>query len=170
MTDELPADDAALIHAGRRALRELPDAPEWRVLQAEAIWRPLPAQAAPLLARVLAVLSFDSWVSPAPALRGVPAEDSRQLLFAAADHDIDLRLASADGAWTIEGQVLGPDASGKVEIGREGDAQPQVTPLDELGAFRCSGLAPGTVRVVLILASVRIELPALQLGANVRDG
>lgn len=115
MNPDLPPDDAALIRAGRRALRELPDAPEWLVLRAQAIWQPRPQPVPPLLTRVLAALSFDSWASPAPALRGATVAGARQFLFSAEGRDIDLRISAAGNAWSIEGHVLGPDEGGRSE-------------------------------------------------------
>lgn len=171
MNDDLSAEDAALMLAGRRALRALPDAPEWQVLQAEAIWRPLPAQPASLLARIQAVLSFDNWASPAPALRSAAAPGARQLLFTAEGRDIDLRLASTGDGWVLEGHVLGPGDGGTVELITSADsAPPRVLPLDELGSFRYDGLAAGTVHLRLCFAGDVVELPPVQLGATAPDG
>ena len=78
-----PPDDDTLLAAGRRALHELPDAPEWMILRAEALdsprARPEAALAPDLLRRVQALLSVDSWAGAAPVLRG--AAGTRQLLF-----------------------------------------------------------------------------------------
>jgi hypothetical protein len=170
MNDDPSADDAALILAGRRALSALPDAPEWRVLQAEAIWRPLPARPASLLARIRAVLSFDSWASPAPALRSAAAPGARQLLFTAEGRDIDLRLASAGDGWVLEGHVLGPGDGGTVELTSADSEPPRVLPLDELGSFRYDGLAAGTVHLRLCFTGEEVELPPVQLGTTTPDG
>ena len=71
MTADPDADDATLMATARRARRELPDAPEWLILRAEALALPR-AQAAPSLRqRLQALLSVDSWAgTPALALRG----------------------------------------------------------------------------------------------------
>ena len=109
-----PAEDDDLLAAGRRALRELPDAPEWMILRAEALGAPraAPAAAPSLLRRVQAALSVDSWAGAVPVLRG--AAGTRQLLFSAAEYDVDLRIAPAGQAWSIAGQVLGPDDAAQV--------------------------------------------------------
>lgn len=173
MNDDLPADDAALLRAGRRALRELPDAPEWLVLRAQALWQPLPRQAPPLLARVLARLSFDSWASPAPALRGSAEPGARQWLFNAEGRDIDLRIrriAATGETWSIEGHVLGPDEGGQAEVESVGDAPMQAAALDDLGAFRFDGLGAGPCRLTLRFADASIELPPIDLGPSKADG
>jgi hypothetical protein len=169
MTDDPSAQDAELIRAGRRALRELPDAPEWRILRAEAIFRAVAPQSAPLLDRVIAVLSFDSWASPAPALRGGQVPGGRQLLFTAADYDIALRLTPASGTWAIEGQVLGPGAADSAVCERDDGAPPRQAPIDELGTFRFEGLAPGSIRLAVRLGSMHLELPALGLDVSTPD-
>ena len=56
-----PPDDEGLLAAGRRALRELSDAPEWMILRAEALGVPRVQRAPSLFKRVQALLSVDSW-------------------------------------------------------------------------------------------------------------
>ena len=85
-----PPDDEGLLAAGRRALRELTDAPEWMILRAEALGVPRVQRAPSLFKRVQALLSVDSWAGAMPALRGVAG--TRQMLFSAAEHDLDLRV------------------------------------------------------------------------------
>jgi len=169
MNDDLPAEDSALIRAGRDTLRELPDAPEWMVLRAQAVWRPRSLRTPPLVARLLAVLSFDSWAAPAPALRGSAEPGSRQWLFSAEGRDIDLRMAPAGNAWSIEGQVLGPDDGGLVEVECAGGAPLQKATIDDLGAFRLDGLVPGPCHVTLHFGATSVELPPLHLGPPPAD-
>lgn len=161
-----PADDDDLLAAGRRALRELPDAPEWMILRAEALGAPraAPAAAPSLLRRVQAALSVDSWAGAVPVLRG--AAGTRQLLFSAAEYDVDLRIAPAEQAWSIAGQVLGPDDAAQVLLtGPEGVAGPAQS-LDELGGFHIDGLAAGRYRLELQLADRVIELPPVDVGPD----
>ncbi|MCW5611649.1 MAG: hypothetical protein KIS83_13365 [Rubrivivax sp.] len=161
-----PADDDDLLAAGRRALRELPDAPEWMILRAEALGAPraAPAAAPSLLRRVQAALSVDSWAGAVPVLRG--AAGTRQLLFSAAEYDVDLRIAPAEQAWSIAGQVLGPDDAAQVLLtGPDGVARP-ARPLDELGGFHIDGLAAGRYRLELQLADRVIELPPVDVGPD----
>lgn len=133
-----PADDDDLLAAGRRALRELPDAPEWMILRAAA--------------------------GALPVLRG--AAGTRQLLFSAAEYDVDLRIAPAEQAWSIAGQVLGPDDAAQVLLtGPDGVARP-AQPLDELGGFHIDGLAAGRYRLELQLADRVIELPPVDVGPD----
>lgn len=169
MNDDLPAEDAALIRAGRDALRELPDAPEWMVLRAQAVWRPRALQTSPLAARLLAVLRFDSWASPALALRGSAQTVARQCLFSAEGRDIDLRMAAVGDTWSIEGQVLGLDDGGRVEVESTGGAPLHVATIDEFGGFRLDGLVPGPCHVSLHFGSASIELPLLHVGPAPAD-
>jgi hypothetical protein len=173
MTVENFPDDAALIAAARRARRELPDAPEWLVLRAEAIAdaRPQAAPAASLRQRLQALLSVDSWAgAPALALRSGADAAARQLLFTAGGTDVDLRLAPAGTLWRLRGQVLGPDESGEVEIDGPPLPAPLRQALDAMGSFELGDLPAGEYRLTLRLASGDIELPPLTLAAPAADG
>lgn len=162
-----PPDDDGLLAAGRRALRELSDAPEWMMLRAEALGAPQAARAPSLLKRVQALLSVDSWAGAVPALRG--AAGTRQMLFSAAEHDLDLRVLPQEAGWALEGQVLGPDEAVQVHLTRpDGQALPP-QPLDELGGFRIDGLAAGRYTVELHFADTVVELPPLDIGDTATD-
>jgi hypothetical protein len=160
------ATDADLLQLGRRALRELPDAPAWLVHRAEALWRapiaPAPTFAARATAALRAVLSFDSFAMPVPAVRS--AADERQLLFVAGAFDIDLRLRAHAGGWAASGQVLGPAEGGRLEFAPASGGPPtRSVAIDELGAFEIGSLAAGEWHVWLDAAGVRVELPPLSL-------
>lgn len=162
-----PPDDEGLLAVGRRALRELSDAPEWMILRAEALGAPQVARAPSLLKRVQALLSVDSWAGAVPALRG--AAGTRQMLFSAAEHDLDLRVLPAEAGWALEGQVLGPDEAVQVRLTRpDGQVLPP-QPLDELGGFRIEGLAAGRYRLELQFADTLVELPPLDIGNPATD-
>lgn len=162
-----PSDDEDLLAAGRRALRELSDAPEWMILRAEALGAPKVTPAPSLRRRVQALLSVDSWAGAVPALRG--AAGSRQMLFSAAEHDLDLRLLPQEAGWALEGQVLGPDEAVQVCLTRpDGQALPP-QPLDELGGFRIEHLAAGRYTLELQFADSVVELPPLDIGDAATD-
>ncbi|MBK6786760.1 MAG: carboxypeptidase regulatory-like domain-containing protein [Betaproteobacteria bacterium] len=162
-----PPDDEGLLAAGRRALRELTDAPEWMILRAEALGVPRVQRAPSLFKRVQALLSVDSWAGAMPALRG--AAGTRQMLFSAAEHDLDLRVLPLEAGWALEGQVLGPDEAVQVQVTRpDGQALPP-QPLDELGGFRIEGLAAGRYRLELQFADTVVELPPLDIGTAATD-
>ena len=159
-----------------RRAAALPDAPDALVRAAIDL---IPVRAAPTLAqvarsaarRVLASLAFDSWVpTPTLAVRSLPS-DTRQMLFSALGRDIDLRIAPAVGAFSVTGQVLGPDHAGAVELMREGgdDADattPRIAQLDDLGEFRLDGLTAGTYKLTLRVADADIELPPIDIGRS----
>lgn len=152
-----------------RLLREavaLPDAPPALVQRAIALWSTRPAGTPSLLRRIAAALAFDSWAQPA-ALAGVraPRSATRHLLFSAEGRDIDLRIAPAGDAFTLAGQVLGPDEAGEIELAASSGGAARREPLDALGEFRIEGVAPGEYRLALRLGADEIELPAVTVGA-----
>lgn len=158
-----------------RQAQALPDAPEALIRAAIDAWpgvaarRPLAAlQAAAegLLQQISAVLSFDSWATPALAsgLRSTAA-DTRHLLFSAQGRDIDLRLLPEGAEFALVGQVLGPDDSGWVELTPE--AAPEAArrvALDDMGEFRLPAVAAGRHQLVLRLGQDLITLPPLDVG------
>jgi hypothetical protein len=162
-----PPDDEGLLAAGRRALRELSDAPEWMILRAEALGALQVTRAPSLLKRVQALLSVDSWAGAVPALRG--AAGTRQMLFSAAEHDLDLRVLPLEAGWALEGQVLGPDEAVQVRLTHPDGQVPPPQALDELGGFRIEGLAAGRYRLELQFADKVVELPPLDIGTTATD-
>lgn len=170
MNDDLSAEDAALMLAGRRALRALPDAPEWQVLRAEAIWRPLPAQPASASRADTGRAQLRQLGFPAPALRSTAAPGARQLLFTAEGRDIDLRLASAGNGWGARRPCARARRRRDGGTHERRQRAARVLPLDELGSFRYDGLAAGTVHLRLCFAGEEVELPPVQLGTTAPDG
>lgn len=161
MSNDPWSDDETLLAAGRRALRELPDAPSAAIRRAQAIGRGAPG----VLDRIQAWLKIDSWATPLPAMRSGGAEQ-RQLLFSADARDIDLRLTRADSGWALDGQVLGPCDSASLCVQRVGAAPHWVT-LDELGAFHLNDLADGSYDVILYVDTDRVEFAQIDLGPRV---
>jgi len=118
------------------------------------------------LRRVVAVLSFDSWAQPAPALgmRSLKAP-TRHLLFSAEGRDIDLRIAPAARAFALTGQILGPDETGSVELAEIGGGAPaRSVALDALGEFRIDDLERGRYVVTLRMGGDEIVLPEVDVG------
>jgi hypothetical protein len=137
-----PTDDelGALIGRSLRLLKE--EVPSWATQRALDAWR-APAPAAPgVLARLTALLRYDSWQhgTPAVALRsggGAP----RQLLYAVGAHDIDLRVQAEPGAagrYEITGQVLGPATQGTAAWLADGAPRPPMPCLWTTWANSCS--------------------------------
>lgn len=156
--------DDELAAAARRAVQALPDAPASWVQRAIDLV-PVESLVTQALRRLQAVLSFDSWAQPAPALGMRSAGDElRHLLYSVEGRDIDLRIAPAAGGWSLVGQVLGPDDSGVAELAPAGGEAPHQAALDDMGEFRIDGLASGRYVLTLRLAGDEILLPALEVG------
>jgi len=164
--------DDALLHELRRAVDALPDAPAALQRAAIDLWpatprRGLAAGAAALVRRIVGELSFDNWVAPAHAhgMRSARAP-TRHLLFSAEGRDIDLRIVPGTGAFSIAGQVLGPDEAGSVELvadGAFGTARRQAV-LDALGEFHIDDVAAGTYVMTLRLSRDEIVLTSIAVG------
>lgn len=163
--------DEALARLTVRSVQALPDAPEWLVESAIAMWR-APA-AAPLAAtglgrRIAAVLGFDSWAAtPTLALRSA-SPGQRQWLFSADERDIDLRVAPAAGSanlFILSGQLLGPGDDLVVSVVQGGAGEVVATP-DSFGEFRLGPLGAGRYSLTLQVAGDRIELPEIDVGGE----
>lgn len=116
-----------------------------------------------LLRRIVAALTFDSSkAAPAFAVRSGQAA-SRQLLFEAEGHDLDLRFLPQGEEWVVAGQVLGSGcAGGHVELrGETGSAAAELNGLCE---FKLSAVPSGSYRLRLRLEDVEVEVPQLELG------
>jgi hypothetical protein len=116
-----------------------------------------------MLRRIVAALSFDSLkAAPAFGVRSGQAT-SRQLLFEAEGHDLDLRFLPQGEEWVVAGQVLGSGcAGGHVELlGETGSA---ATELNDLCEFKLSAVPSGSYRLRLRLEGVEVEVPQLELG------
>jgi len=161
-----PADpDAALADALARS-RVLQDAPEPVIQRAIDLFatRARPATAAPaaatpgLLRRLVAVLGFDSQ-NLAPQAVGLRSAGggARQLLFSTEGRDIDLRIAPGLLGWQVSGQVLGPDASGRVTL-RCGEFEAEQA-WNELAEFRFDAVPGGRCQVVLRADDWELALP-----------
>ena len=164
--------DEELTSLARRSLA-LPDAPAALVQAAIDLWPraadgKVKAAVQRALARVSAMLTFDSWAAPAVALgmRSVPS-DIRHLLYSAQGRDVDVRISPAAGSFAVTGQILGPDDTGSVELALAGDDQshePRVAALDPFGEFRLDEVSPGTYVLTLRLSSEEIVLPPINVG------
>ncbi|MDQ6618148.1 MAG: hypothetical protein M3Z31_00370 [Pseudomonadota bacterium] len=156
----------------------LEDAPEHVVKAAIGLWRVQPAKAhtvRTLMERAVAALTFDSWATPSLAfgVRNAPSE-TRQMLFSAEGRDIDLRITPAARGFAISGQILGPDASGNVELLRVGDdslvaTQPHdAVDVDDIGEFHLADVAAGRYQLILRVPDAEIELPLFEVGERHR--
>lgn len=161
---DAPDPDADLAAALVRS-RVLEDAPEAVIRRALDLFPARPRAAAPApgpLRRLVAVLGFDS-AAQAPQALGLRAGGSglRQMLFTAEGRDVDLRLAPGPGGWRLSGQVLGPDAAGRIEL-RCGAFHAEQA-WNELAEFHLDGLPEGQCHIVLHGDGWALELPPLQI-------
>lgn len=167
--------DDEFVRQVRRAVEQLPDAPEaW---QRAAIgqwpqgssWSEVVAAGQALVGAVWATLRFDSWSSSGLAL-GMRSGRSatRHLLFSAEGRDVDLRIAPQHGHYVLNGQILGPDETGRIELLPVGTpsttARPLAGSLDALGEFRLEGVEPGRYQLRLTLGTATIVVPELDVG------
>ena len=152
-----------------QAVRALPDAPVAWQRAAMAQWTTVALKNAvqSVVRRVAAVLTFDSWATPALAqgMRSLRSP-TRHLLFTAQGRDIDLRIAPVAETFSVAGQILGPDDVGSIELAvqRGDDRAAHVTHLDALGEFRIDGVRGGTYVLTLRMGADEIVLPAVEVG------
>lgn len=163
-----PADPDAVLADALARSRVLQDAPETVIQRAIDVFatrtRPVAAVAAPpagALRRLVAVLGFDS-ATLTPQAAGLRSSGSamRQMLFSADGRDVDLRIAPGTGGWLVSGQVLGPDATGSVELAC-GEAFRTVQAWNALAEFRIDGVPAGRCRIVLRSDDWEMVLPEL---------
>jgi hypothetical protein len=165
--------DFDLLQLVRRAIKELPDAPLALRRAAIELWpvalptSPLTTAARAMVRRIAAALTFDSWAVPALAygMRSLRAP-TRHLLYSAMGRDIDLRVSPSREGFAMEGQILGPDEAGTVELVMRGADAPaaRVAQLDALGEFRLDDVPSGTYVLTLSVGSDDIVLPPIEVG------
>jgi hypothetical protein len=154
-----------------RSSRGLDEAPEHLILRAIDLWQPRPQAAAPstagaaaVLRRFVAALVFDSGASTPDALglrSGALA--TRQLLFTAEGHDVDLRLEPmAGGVWKLSGQLLGPDSSGTAEL-RPAGAPAQLVHWSAQAEFDFEPVATRACQLLLRGDGWEIDIPDVPL-------
>jgi hypothetical protein len=154
-----------------RRVVTMPDVPPQLVRSALEMWRQQrPADgAAPARQRWVAQLTFDSWAA-APLASGMRSLHSqvRSLVFSAAALDVDLRIAPQDEAYSLGGQLLGPNGEGGVELtglaGEPARSAPRVVPLSRFGEFRIDGVGQGTYQLTLRLGGDEIVLSPIEVG------
>ena len=117
--------------ATRRALREA-----LRIFRADRKER----SARPGLLRLV----FDSWLSPAPAVRGAGAESSRFLRFDGACR-LELQVRSTARGVELFGQVDPSDAA--PEARAEYAGKDRLVPIDPVGSFHFPRLPHGPLRI-----------------------
>jgi hypothetical protein len=118
--------------------------------QGEESWRHITAE-----------LTFDSaHMPPAIDVRSDTAM-KRQMVFRAAEFELDIHVASTRSGWIIFGQVLGSDEGGHAEL--QEPTGPLRVPLNELRQFTLSPVAAGTYTLIVWLKDTVIEIPRLEI-------
>jgi hypothetical protein len=116
-----------------------------------------------LLRRIVAAVTFDSASStPAYGYRSGQTA-SRQILFAAEDSDIDLRLSRQADQWLVSGQVLGAACAG-AEVELSDREKTTLTRLNDLCEFNLSAVPAGSYKLTMRFEDRQIEIPDLELG------
>jgi hypothetical protein len=111
--------------------------------------------------RLLAMLRFDSAQQALAMGRRAGQTSERELLYAAGDSMIEVRIDRSEAGWTVGGQILGSCGGGEARI--EGVSGTATTQLNELCEFNLPPLADGIYLLILRLDDVDVEVPGLEL-------
>jgi hypothetical protein len=115
-----------------------------------------------LLQRLVATLTFDSSLQPAPGLRAARAQEAqRQLVYStgAADVVMIVRPRARDGLLDLYGQILPVDSADSGVFGvqlLEGSSEVATTATNDLGEFTFEAVPPGVYDV--LAGSDRVEI------------
>jgi hypothetical protein len=150
-----------LVTVQEDALLAPPPAVVARALQAFRPVAPTASAQQIFVRKLMALLSFDSGMTPAYGLRSGPAP-VRQMLFTVDEFDVDLRIDSSGSGWRVAGQLLGGAAEGEVNI--VGSGEHYSAPLTELGEFVLEPLAAGAYTLSILMPGVELALPELLIG------
>ena len=122
-----------------------------------------------LLRRLVATLTFDSTLQPAPGLRAARAQQAqRQLVYStdAADVALIVRPRPRDGLLDLHGQILPVDSVDPGIFGvqlLEGSSEVATTATNELGEFTFEAVPQGVYEVLAGSDRVEIRLPDVEL-------
>lgn len=122
---------------------------------------------------LLARLVFDQRVEVVPALRSAVGE-SRRMLWAVGEHELDLAISEGSGDTELDGQFLPAEddgissVAGEVTAWRDGRAV-ATTPLDADGRFRFARLSGGVYALLGTVGGRSFRVMPLVLGEGVSD-
>ncbi len=122
-----------------------------------------------LLQRLIATLTFDSTMQPAPGLRAARAQDAqRQLVYStdAADIALIVRPRARDGLLDLHGQILPIDSADTGIFGvqlLQGSSEVAMTATNSLGEFTFEAVSPGVYEVLAGSDRVEIRIPDVEL-------
>jgi hypothetical protein len=140
------------------------DAPRDSIKWARNLFRSRVAEPkASIVQRVLAVLTAD--LAPNRAAfgeRSGTAGQARQMLFAAGDNSIDLRIMETDGLFQIRGQILGKGfEGGNIELASHESRYS--ASLNDLSEFGLDGVEKGAYTLTLTGGETEIAIEGLEL-------
>jgi hypothetical protein len=124
-----------------------------------------------LLQRLVAKLTFDSTLQPAPGLRAARAQEAqRQLVYSTdvADVAMIVRPRASDGLLDLYGQILTLDGAGSNIFGvqlLEGSSEVAITATNDLGEFTFEAVSPGVYEVLAGSDRAEIRIPAVELNS-----
>jgi hypothetical protein len=136
------------------------DAPPSAIAAAKGIFAR--SRQAPVRKQLNGMLRFDSRKAPAAGVRAARQPD-RQMLFAAAQFLLELRIAASGPLWVISGQLLGADHAEQVEL--RGPAWMSQTPLNDVSEFMLPPAPSGNYTLTVQLSDLDITIAGLELGA-----
>jgi len=146
-----------------------PDAPRDVLAYAVNIFeRRRKTKSASVLRLLVAALTFDSQKSLTPAFGVRSAQSgSRQLIYSAEGHDVELRLSMQADQWNVAGQVLSEGCEGGqvslMNIAGTGESTDVV--LNQLCEFNFPPVPSGSYKLRLRLPDVEMEVPEFELKA-----
>lgn len=167
---QLAADLAwirATLDLMRSDLREDADAPEHVINRALRLVR-APAPAPHPLRQLIARLRSDS--RQAPLAFGMRSGSARQrhLLYSTATLDIDLRVSLFGESLQINGQILGYEGAGTVQLSSA--AQSHHADLNDLAEFVLKAIPPGRYTLTVTLPDQATIIAELDLAEEPRSG
>jgi hypothetical protein len=124
-----------------------------------------------LLQRLVATLTFDSTMQPAPGLRAARTQEAqRQLVYStdAADVALIVRPRARDGLLDLHGQILPLDSADTGIFGiqlLQGSSKAATTATNSLGEFTFEAVPPGVYEVLAGSDRVEIRIPDVELNS-----
>jgi hypothetical protein len=122
-----------------------------------------------LLQHLVATLTFDSNLRPAPGLRSAAAPESqRQLVYStdAADVALHVRPRPQDGIFDLNGQIFPVNSADSGTFGvqlLEGTSEVATTATNDLGEFAFEAVSPGAYDVLASNDRVELRIPHVAL-------
>lgn len=111
--------------------------------------------------RIRAILAFDDWLPEFAVNERLSFADTRQMLFRAAEYEIDMRLNFADGKCQASGQIFPDCENGEIEISAKDFKE--TTLLNAYCEFILPFVPEGIYDFKLRLDNIEIEIKQVSL-------